>query len=121
MSDLFEKLKPGTQIVYVPNHANGDVDHPDSQAGFVTSTKPHLSLVFCRYWNKYDKKAFGDGFPIVYERRRLLEKRLRTTANSEAAYPHNIVIYDTVPQKLVDITLTGILEEQEAFLRVNDV
>ena len=55
-------LQPGTQIAYVPTHANGDLSHPDVEFGFVTSVRGDVA--FCRYWSK------GDG--------------LRTTANSEA-------------------------------------
>lgn len=85
-------LDPGTQILYVPNHAEGDEDHPDVEAGFVTSCKPHLGIVFCRYWS-------GPGI-------------LRTKANSEGTPSSNIVVKDTVPQEVVDAKLAGILREQ---------
>ncbi len=93
MNELFDNLKLGTQIVYVPIHANGDVDHPDSQAGFITSLRPQFNLVFCRYWRKND---FG---------------RLGTPANSEGIFINSVVIKDTVPQKLVDTKLAEILKE----------
>jgi len=30
-------LKQGTQIIYVPMHAKEEINHPDCEAGFVTS------------------------------------------------------------------------------------
>ncbi len=77
-----EMLKLGTQIIYVPTHARGDVNHRDSQVGFVTSQKDRGS-VFCRYWSKY------------------ASDELRTRANSERANISNIVVKDTVEQSLV--------------------
>lgn len=50
MHDIAE-FKRGTQILYVPNHADGDQDHPHVQQGFVTSVKEHTNTVFCRYWH----------------------------------------------------------------------
>lgn len=57
-------LTRGTQILYVPMHAQGDTNHPDVEPGFVTSQRG--DVVFCRYWSKH---APGE---------------LRTKANSEA-------------------------------------
>jgi hypothetical protein len=31
-------MKPGTQVLYVPPQARGNVNHPDVRAGFVVST-----------------------------------------------------------------------------------
>ena len=72
----------GTQILYVPSHANGSLTHPDCESGFVTSVKDD-GLVFCRYWSKHED----------YE--------LRTKANSEGTHPTNIFVVDTVPQRRV--------------------
>ncbi len=91
-------LTQGAQILYVPNHANGDLDHPDVEAGFVTSMKPGSNVVFCRYWiNRH--RPMG----------------LRTTANSEATYMRNIVVKDTVPQEQVDKKIAKILEQVVAW------
>jgi hypothetical protein len=79
-------LKPGTQILYMPMHVRGDEDHPDVEAGFVTShTQP--DVVFCRYWNKY--------YP----------NELRTKANSERTPLWCIKEKDTRPQAVVDALL----------------
>jgi hypothetical protein len=59
-------MKPGTQIIYIPSHAEGDPNHPDCKLGFVISQREDISAHFCRYWSK--------GKP---------GKELRTTANSE--------------------------------------
>lgn len=79
-------FRPRQQIIYVPLHANGDLNHPDCQAGFVTSMRrlgSGAGTVFCRYWSKHH-----DG--------------LRTQANSEGCDPQFLVKKDTRPQELVD-------------------
>lgn len=81
-------MERGTQVIYVPSHANGDEMHPDCESGFITSTQP--GFAFCRYWHK--------GQP----------GKLRTTANSERTPICAIVVQDTVPQKIVDATLRSI-------------
>ena len=44
-------MKVGTQVIYVPTHAEGDLAHPDCEEGFITSIKGDHA--FCRYWSKY--------------------------------------------------------------------
>lgn len=79
-------LKQGTQIIYVPTHANGNIHHPDCEAGFVAhETVLPGNAIFCRYW------ANGS-VPL----------RLRTVANSEATSIEALVERDTVPQQ--DVT-----------------
>ena len=67
-------LKRGTQIVYIPTHANNDIQHSDVQFGFVTSVRDDVA--FCRYWRKHSlgelrTKANSEGTPIdmLVERR----------------------------------------------------
>lgn len=87
------KLPRGTQILYVPNHAEGNLNHPDVQPGFVTSgpvndDEDGYCAYFCRYW-RYDhnaKKYIGE---------------LRTLANSELTLIANLVVKDTFPQDTV--------------------
>jgi len=86
-------MKPGTQIIYVPMHAEGDTEHPDSEAGFVTSLRDDFA--FCRYWNKYHP---GE---------------LRTKANSEATPFYCLVIQDTRPQAEVDQALKNFCISEE--------
>ena len=87
-------LKQGTQILYVPSHADGDENHPSVEAGFVTSMKPGSDKAFCRYWlNRHRPSG------------------LRTKDNSESTYMRNIVVKDTVPQKQVDAQIAKILEQ----------
>lgn len=78
----------GTQILYVPMHAQGDTNHPDCEAGFVTSVRGDVA--FCRYWNKQ------------------LPAELRTKANSEATPIDALVEQWNVPQRLVDEALAAI-------------
>jgi len=86
-----QDLHPGTQIIYVPNHADG-IDHPDSQRGFVTSMTKHGA--FCRYWNKHNPE------------------KLRTMANSELTPFDNLVIKDTHSQGEVNKWLRWIRDEE---------
>ena len=79
-------LKRGTQIVYIPMHANGDINHPDVEMGFVTSMRDY-DTAFCRYWSKYHP---GE---------------LRTKANSEATPVDMLVEHESVPQTMVDQAL----------------
>ena len=82
-------MKMGTQIVYVPLHANGNVDHPDCEAGFVTSLRG--DTVWCRYWSKH------------------CPGELRTKANSEATPLDLLVFTDTRPQDEVDRIVATLL------------
>lgn len=41
-------MNRGTQIAYIPMHAEGNIDHPDVEFGFVTSQREGAH--FCRYW-----------------------------------------------------------------------
>lgn len=72
-----ETLPRGTQILYVPNHADS-VDHPDVECGFVWSKHPTREAYWCRFWS-------GDKIT------------LRTLANSELVDASNIVVRDSVP------------------------
>lgn len=74
-------LTGGTQIIYVPDHAEGDPEHPDCERGFVTSVRGDVA--FCRYWSKF-------------------HRGLRTVSNSESTPIRNLVVQDSVPQEKVD-------------------
>ncbi len=79
----------GTQIVYTPTHARGDMNHPDSQSGFITHNSEIGGAVFCRYWSKNPKRP----------------KQLRTKSNSELTPISLLVFWETVPQRDVEIAL----------------
>lgn len=36
---------PGRRVLYVPNHANGDITHPDVERGVVVRTNPETVFV----------------------------------------------------------------------------
>lgn len=74
-------LNPGTQIIYIPMHAQNDEDHPDVEEGFVTSQRG--DTVFCRYWSKY-------------------HSGLRTMGNSEGTPIQFIKVKQTRPQNVID-------------------
>jgi len=65
------QYEPGDQIAYVPQHANGDLDHKDVEFGFVTSVRE--DTVFCRYFRSRDSNE------------------LRTLSCSEGANAQSIV------------------------------
>jgi len=81
------KFKRGDQIIYIPNHADGP-NHPDAEPGFVTSVKG--DSIFCRYWNKHQPNL------------------LRTTANSEATSPRDLVHINSRHQNVIDNILKGL-------------
>ncbi len=78
-------LTRGTQIIYVPNHAEGDVNHPDCEEGFVTSVKGDVA--FCRYWLMANPQV------------------LRTKLCSEATPVSNLAVHNSVPQVHVGAAL----------------
>ena len=67
-------IHKGTQILYVPTHAKGDISHPDVQHGFVMEDRSDIDCCRCRYWIK-GKEG----------------KELRTKTNSELTPIPNIV------------------------------
>jgi len=93
LADRKTALRPGTQIVYVPGHAEGDAKHPDCEEGFVTSMGTKGDAAFCRYWSRESPKE------------------LRTRANSELTPLDNIVLSETHAQSLVDMWIRILSEE----------
>ena len=84
-------MKAGTQIIYVPLHAKGDIHHGDCQAGFVTSVKGDVA--YCRYWSKY---SLGE---------------LRNKACSERCDISRLVVQNTVDQRIIDEMLPELREQ----------
>lgn len=85
-------LKRGTQIAYIPTHANGDIEHPDVELGFVTSVRDDVA--FCRYWSKYSPDE------------------LRTKANSEAT-PIDMVVEHVSVHPLVVESALQVIDDWE--------
>lgn len=81
------ELAPGTQIVYVPDHAKQDISHPDCEPGFVVDGCVVAGGIMCRFWRKPELKE------------------LRTKANGEWVRMRNIVVGRTVPQERVEQAL----------------
>jgi hypothetical protein len=94
------KLKPGDQFVYVPSHAQGDLEHPDCEQGFVTSVRKHNvgAIVFGRYWSNLNRD------------------RIRTCSTSEAASACFLVKKDTHDQEVVQEILESIERGEGACL-----
>lgn len=88
-----DTLSRGKQIVYIPDHAKGDITHPDVDFGFITSWNSREEngvrewTVFCRYYRKHEPG------------------KLRTTANSEATNKRDLYNCESVPQYVVDALL----------------
>ena len=83
-----DKLKRGTQIVYVPSHIrrkDGSYNKKSSflERGFVTSGPTLDGSYMCRYWSKSDVED------------------LRTKANSELTPADCIVVEETYPPSMV--------------------
>lgn len=86
--------KMGTQIIYIPNHALGDIHHEAAEKGFVTAVKSDGA--FCRFWSKTSPKE------------------LRTTANSEFCKYENLVVLKTRNQLDIEAALIKIKEDWDA-------
>jgi len=78
-------FKKGDQIIYIPSHANGNINHPDCEPGFVVGTKTHTA--FCRYWRE----------PKI--------GLLRNTKYSEATPVSCLKKHNSVDQRIVDLWL----------------
>lgn len=74
----------GTQIAYIPNHAEGEISHPDVEFGFITSWIKDSSSAFCRYWRRGELGT------------------LRTTSCSESTPKANLVEHESVFQERVE-------------------
>lgn len=80
---MSKEFKRGDQVAYIPNHANGNIDHPDVEFGFIVSVRPD-NAAFVRYWSKRNPSE------------------LRTKANSEATPVANLVHHQAKPQEEID-------------------
>lgn len=78
-------MKKGTQIAYIPSHANGDLTHSDVEFGFITSQSERMSSHFVRYWERGE-----EGFV------------LHTTAGSELTPDRLLMKHKIVMQERVD-------------------
>jgi hypothetical protein len=74
----------GTQIAYIPNHAEGEISHPDVKFGFVTKHEEGASFAICRYWRNGELGT------------------LRTTTTGEATPIENLIEHETVSQSIVE-------------------
>ena len=79
-----DKLERGTQIIYVPMHAEKDIGHPDVEFGFVTSGPTKNGAYFCRYWLKHHFK------------------KLRTKLNSELTPGDCLRVVETYSDEFVE-------------------
>lgn len=79
------KLDRGTQIIYLPTEAHGEVDHPNCETGFVTSVLGDVA--FCRYWSKSSPEE------------------LQNKLGGVATYIRDLIKKDTVPQADVEAAL----------------
>lgn len=94
MADI-EELTPGVQVIYVPPHAGGRLDHPNSEEGFVTAAERvgSVDVAWCRFWSR-------------------IAPGLRTRGVSEACAAGRLVVKKTRPQAVVKHWLKIIREEE---------
>lgn len=87
-------MERGTQIVYIPDHADGNILHEDCEFGFIWKQHPSTDepAHFCRYWKKNN---LGE---------------LRTVANSELTNDRDLKQIKSVPQSKVDRAIKRILD-----------
>lgn len=76
----------GKQVLYIPPHAEGDLNHRDVQAGFIVGAASDGDL-WCRYWR--------------YRNHRPGKSILRTKANSERTSRDLLRYARTRPQPIV--------------------
>ena len=55
-----EHAEVGMHVVYVPNHANGDQQHPDCEHGVVTSKNDTFVFVKFKPWHEYGQACRPD-------------------------------------------------------------
>lgn len=78
----------GTQIAYIPNHANKNIEHADVEFGFIMRKSVTGRAYFCRFWLKQEPYT----------------NLLRTNANSESVDIRNLYLYDSHDQqRIIDI------------------
>lgn len=73
-----------TQILYVPQHAEGQTGHPDCEKGFVMNYTEDTDYRFCRFFHKYPN--FG----------------LRTVSCSERVHVRFLVAKNSYQQSEID-------------------
>lgn len=83
------RFRRGMQIAYIPNHAEGDINHPDVEFGFVDWDMGEPG-VRCRYWRK--------GKPGC----------LRTRFNSELTPRANLILHDSVSEDILRIEMWSV-------------
>lgn len=79
-------FKRGDQIAYIPDHAEGNINHPDVEFGFVTSTNPHY--VFVRYW--WNARSGRD------------INTLKSRNSGTPTYRRHLVLHNNHPQETID-------------------
>lgn len=90
-------FKTGQKVLYIPNHANGDIHHPDNKRGVVSSIDNHKThRVRQKVWVKY-KGPTGERTPP--ENLILAPVKAKTTLFIEAHCPNC--------ETCVDITLSA--------------
>jgi len=82
----------GLQIIYVPTHANGNLNHPDCEQGFVMYTKVDTAFAYCAFWRKGTNE-------------------LRTLSNAEGVYYRDLIAAPTRSPEVVDAAIALLLQE----------
>jgi hypothetical protein len=78
----YELMPEGTQVVYVPTHAHGDMAHKDCERGWVQ--RDEGKRVLCRFFRRNGERLL-----------------LRTLANGEFCSRDSLVVQDYIDQKAI--------------------
>lgn len=97
MPEKYANYKKGDQVVCIPDHADGDIRHPNVEFGFVMEDKSDHCWV--RYFYADTQKT---GTPV-----------LRTVANSESTPKWMLRKHYFALQSYIDTTIAKIEAERE--------
>lgn len=96
-----KKLTIGTQVAYIPDHAEGKIGHEAVEFGFIYRHAPDDDAAYCKYWRQ-DLKG------------------LRTVAGSELTQARHLITHTCVPVGQVQEALDQ-LALMEALSQLYDV
>lgn len=95
-------MQPGTQVVYIPNHAQNDATHPDCEYGFVTSVSEKNHTAFVTYFRKGTQNL----------KRTLRLDDIRSRSASECTPLENLKPFTFATQKNIDSLREAVIGER---------
>lgn len=86
-----DQARVAVQIAYVPTHAEGNIDHPDVEFGFISGVPEIGDVAYCRFWST-------------------THEGLRTLANSELVCLNDLVLCVSRSEEEVEAAIQTILK-----------